>query len=100
LQDKAASQGTALPSQGAFSGAPPSVVPQEAPERTLPSQKQGSFGAPTMQVRGEQVMTPVSELPLPSLLAPYSRPRPTMFAPMIAPMFPACLPAPTGAAVS
>ena len=46
------------------------VLPHDAPDSTLPSQKQGSFGAPVMHVRGEQVTTPVSEPPFPSSLAP------------------------------
>ena len=43
--------------QGAFRGWPAVVEPQDAPETmfVLFSQKQGAFGAPTMQVRGEQV---------------------------------------------
>src|SRR6185295_1143888 len=68
LQDSAAWQGTLVPSQGAPIGDPAGVVPHDAPESTLPSQKQGAPGAPTMQTRGEQVTPPVSLLPWPSLL--------------------------------
>jgi hypothetical protein len=70
LQESACWQGTEWPSHGAPIGAPASVVPHEAPESTLPSQKQGAPGVPTMQMRGEQVTAPVSLLPWPSLLAP------------------------------
>ena len=64
LQENPDWHGTALPSQGAFWGAPDPVVPQEAPETMLPSQKQGSLiVAPTMQTRGEQVTTPSRSCP-------------------------------------
>ena len=71
LQERPAWQGTDLPSHGAPSGAPPTVVPHDTPDTTLPSQKHGSLMvAPTMHTRGEHVRTPVSELPLPSLFTP------------------------------
>jgi len=71
LQESPDWHGTALPSHGAFWGAPDSVVPQEAFDTMFPSQKQGSLiVAPTMHVRGEQVRTPLEEVPLPSLFTP------------------------------
>jgi hypothetical protein len=71
LQERPDWQGTDLPSQGALIGAPEVVVPHDTPDTTFPSQKQGSLGAgPTMQVRGEQVTTPLSELPFPNSFTP------------------------------
>ena len=71
LQERVARQGTDRPSHGASIGAPPVVVPHDAPDTTLPSQKHGSLMvAPTMHTRGEHVRAPESELPLPSLFAP------------------------------